>query len=343
MSISLQSPGRMWCRLSGSLSPRTTNQIFVVLVRLAVLSEEHCELVTPLVPNIIRTHVLLRPWPATGSTPPPSAEALALMAELILSSRRCATALVDQGIIEPLLKFPLTLTWDDGSSMPLSHQSIRIISSLARYGLATSIARSGSEPLDRLRQWLTTAHAPDIKSAYFDLLRNWIVCATDPHKTTPEHDLTWAQVSALGWADDVMELLGPVAEKKNYAELGELVSGLGVICAWVEGSEINGVDKGSGEKKTVVEAFARLAIVENININWVEDNEGFEAIMASLLRLHHLTGNILPADMINDYYSIYCGSLLRTLLSMLTRQLRSESPSIPSRLSNRVQNQLCWK
>jgi hypothetical protein len=217
-----------------SLSPRTTNQILLVLMRLAALSEEHCELVTPLLPDIIRTHVLLRPWPATNASIPPSSGALALMAELIISSRRCATALVDQGIIEPLLKFPLTLTWDDTAlGMNLTLQTLRIFASLARYGLATSIARSGSEPLDRLRQWLTTAHAPEIKSAYFDLLRNWIVCATDPHKTTPEHDLTWAQVSALGWAEDVIQMLGPIAAKKSHAEVGAMVSGLGVVTAWV--------------------------------------------------------------------------------------------------------------
>lgn len=313
-----------------SLSPRTTNQIILVLMRLAVLSEEHCELVTPLLPDIIRTHILLRPWPATNASIPPSSGALALMGELIVSSRRCASALVDQGIIEPLLKFPLTLTWDDTAlGMNLTLQTLRILASLARYGLATSIARSGSEPLDRLRQWLTFAHAPEIKSAYFDLLRNWIVCATDPHKTTPEHDLTWAQVSALGWAEDVIEMLGPIAAKKSHAKVGAMIRGLGVVTAWVEGSEINGVDKGSGEKKGIVEAFKRLEIIQNVSKQFKDDKEGYEAIMAQFVKLNFLTGEILPEGTIKDLLDRQ-DTLQNPLLRYNLLRLAQREPTIVS-------------
>jgi len=275
-----------------SLSPRTTTQMIRILRRLAVLSEEHCELVTPLLPVMVRTHVLLRPYPVTPSSTPPSTEVLAQLCDLIRSSRRCATALVDQGIIEPLLKFPLTLTWDNTSlGQDLTEVSLVIIASLARYGLATSIARSGAEPLDRLRQWLSTNDAPQIKIAYFDLVRNWIVCSIDPHKTTPEHHLTWAQVSAMGWVEDILGMLEAIVGRKGWDELS---SALGVVVAWVQGSEVNGVDKGSAEKRNITEALKASRVVEAVLAD-IGDS-GIEAVLAHLVNLHLLTGDVLNAD-----------------------------------------------
>jgi hypothetical protein len=274
-----------------SLSPRTTTQMIRIFRRLALFTEEHCELVTPLLPVMVRTHVLLRPWPSTETSIPPSTEVLALLRDLVQSSRRCAAALVDQNIVEPLLKFPLTLTWDDTPlGQDLTQLSLNIIASLARYGLSTSIAKSGAEPLDRLRQYLTT-HKSSNKTAYFDLIRNWIVCSTDPHKTTPEHDLTWAQVAAMSWTEDVMGMLRAVVEKKDWAQLS---SGLGVVVAWVEGSEVNGVDRGSAEKQSVCEALKGSGIVEAIMGNTGESS--IEPALAHLVTLHLLLGGILSEE-----------------------------------------------
>jgi len=274
-----------------SLSPRTTTQMIRILRRLAVFTEEHCELVTPLLPVMVRRHVLLRPWPSTETSTPPSTEVLALLRDLIHSSRRCAGALVDQNIVEPLLKFPLTLTWDDTPlGQDLTQLSLEIIASLARYGLATSIAKSGAEPLDRLRQYLTT-HESGIKTAYFDLIRNWIVCSTDPHKTTPEHDLTWAQVAAMSWVEDGMGMLGAIAEKKDWVQL---TSGLGVVVAWVEGSEVNGVDKGSGEKNSVREALGESGVVEAV-VGKIGESS-IEPALAHLVTIHLLIGDILSEE-----------------------------------------------
>jgi hypothetical protein len=300
-----------------SLSPRTTTQMIRILRRLAVFSEEHCELVTPLLPVMVRTHVLLRPYPVTPSSIPPSTEVPALLCDLIQSSRRCASALVDQGIIEPLLKFPLTLTWDGTSlGQDLTCISLVIIASLARYGLATSIARSGAEPLDRLRQWLAVNDAPLIKIAYFDLVRNWVVCSIDPHKTTPEHDLTWAQVSAMGWVEDVLAMIGGITERKGWVEM---TSALGVVVAWVQGSEVNGIDKGSGGKRSVCEALRTLSVVEAVLADL--GDSGVEPVLAHLVNLHLLTGDVMSdATLVKIRQTTFTDPSLRYNLLRLSLQ-----------------------
>ena len=311
-----------------SLSPRTTTQILRVMRRLAVLSEEHCELVTPLVPEIIRSHVLLRPWPSTPTSTLPSVEALALLADLIVSSRRCAAALVDQGIIESLLKFPLTLTWDDTAlGRELTQKSLPIISSLARYGLATATAKSGGEPLDQLRTWLQTSHAPEITIEYMDLLRTWTICATDPHKTTPEHDLTWAQVSALGWIDDV---LGFIKQSLAESRWDELASELGYVVAWLEGAEINEVEKGSEEKRKVLENLEAFKVVDNVLTRTeTADREVPASVIAQLTRIHLLTGSLFSSEHIKTVVERYSSStdpILRyQLLQLPTQDSTSES------------------
>jgi hypothetical protein len=305
-----------------SLSPRTTTQMIRILRRLAVFTEEHCELVTPLLPVMVRTHVLLRPWPSTDTSIPPSTEVLALLRDLIQSSRRCAVALVDQNIIEPLLKFPLTLTWDDTPfGQDLTQVTLEIIASLARYGLATSIAKSGAEPLDRLRQYLTT-HGSSNKIAYFDLIRNWIVCSTDPHKTTPEHDLTWAQVAAMSWVEDVMGMFKTIVERKDWAQLS---SGLGVVVAWVEGSEVNGVDKGSAEKNSVREALRASGVVEAVLGEIGESN--VESALAHLVTLHLLLGDILREEQLDTLrrQKTFKDPLLRYTILLLA--LRDQKPT----------------
>lgn len=270
-----------------ALAPRTATQILRILRRLAVLTEEHCELVTPLLPEMVRSQVVLRPWPATGTSIHPSTEVLALLRDLIVSSRRCAAALVEQGIIESLLRFPLTLTWDDSQlGRELSRLTIDIIGSMARYGLATSIARSGAEPLDRLREWLKTANDGDLAVEYLHLIRTWTVCATDPHKTTPEHDLTWAQVSAMGWTDDVLVLVSRYQQEERWAEL---VAALEYLAAWLGGAEINEVERGADQKRHVQSQLREAKVTTVLSLRSGPSHR----VVGQILRLHTISRDLL--------------------------------------------------
>ena len=303
-----------------SLAPRTTTQILRIMRRLAVLSDEHCELVTPLIPEIIRSHVLLRQWPSTSQSTEPSIEALDLMNDTIVSSRRCAAALVDQGIIESLLKFPLTLTWDDTLlGRELTQRTLVILGSLARYGLATSIAKSGAEALDRLRTWLKTSHTSPIVTEYMSLLRAWTVCATDPHKTTPEHDLTWAQVSAMGWIDDATGFTKTSSEKSSWEELA---SGLAYVAVWLEGAEVNEVEKGAEEKSKVLESLQAINLVDSV-LGRVQmlDDAASTSVIAQLMRIHALTGSLFSTTQVQTVVERFSSStdpLLRYRLLSLS-------------------------
>lgn len=318
-----------------ALSPRTTTQILRILRRLAVMSEEHCELVTPLLPEMVRSHVVLRAWPTTETSISPSTEVLALMSDIIVSSRQCAAALVDQGIIEPLLKFPLTLTWDDTPlGRELSRQSIGIIASMARYGLATSIAKSGAEPLDRLRDWLAQVSYADISVEYLHLLRTWTVCATDPHRTTPEHDLTWAQVSAMGWTDDVLAMMRRHIQDERWEDLA---AALDYLAAWLEGSEVNEVEKGAEQKQKIRAQLQEAGAIETVlKLSAKSSIDPSSACWAGqIFRIHSIVGDLLSTQQVQlafDRYRRTTDPVLRYWLLRVVRQTRGDSDIELSRL-----------
>ncbi|OCF56104.1 hypothetical protein L486_06045 [Kwoniella mangroviensis CBS 10435] len=258
--------------IEDGLSTITIWQILRMLRRATYTSKDLCEVICPIISSIIKVQVVAKPWPPTTTTTTsslnrsyPSIEALRLLRDMIVSSRECAEDLVNQGIFEGILKFVVTATWDDEQSnseytsysLQLALEVLQIFTSLGKYGLASNTLTSSSELWTLLGKWVkNTVNKPDLikgekrlSEGHLKLLEIWITCAIDPHRTTPEHDLTWAQVSAMNYQDEALSIL---QSSKDY---DILAAGLELLGAWIKGAKINGVRGGEEEKGSLLEAL----------------------------------------------------------------------------------------
>ncbi|KAI6117864.1 hypothetical protein EDD16DRAFT_1519882 [Pisolithus croceorrhizus] len=111
---------------------------------------------------------------------------------------------------------------------------------LACYGLYSHIATSTSLYFSALGSYvlsppsLSQKTLSQLRTAWASLLEAWVVCAIDPHATTPPHEILWNQVTAWGWDSE-----GAVWD---------------VDASWLEGASINGVKGGKEEREKVLEA-----------------------------------------------------------------------------------------
>lgn len=228
------------------LPPASTYQLVQILRRALHHSQDTAELITSLVPALVEARVLACPWPI-NSTAPPSLEVLRMLRETVESSRTCAEIVVNKDILSPLLRFLVPSTWTTDLALghQLARETLRIFSALARYGLAVSIVTSATDIIRSLGDWVkqhcgTTNSSSEAKSvviAYCECLTIWTVCAIDPHKTTPDHALTWTQASGLGWVDEAIDLGQAICVQKGRWQ--ELASILAFINAYVAGAKIN--------------------------------------------------------------------------------------------------------
>ena len=234
-------------------------QLLAVLQRLAMHSNAIADAIsaTPsLVANVLRVFILM-PIPPSDNSPFPVPAAIHLLTTLASASRVSASRLLDPA--DALLRF-LTST-PASSPYPLSLatdlliQTLNLYTTFARYGLYAHIATTAAEPLARLSSYILAPECDSrpLLSSYVSLLAAWITCASDPHQTTPPHDILWSQVSGWGWMSD----LAPVAHKltQETPDWGTWTSLWNMEAAWLEGARHNGVRGGAGERET---SIARL-------------------------------------------------------------------------------------
>ncbi|WVO15366.1 hypothetical protein L204_103022 [Cryptococcus depauperatus] len=313
--------------------PTTIHQLILILRRAVLLSVEHCETISPIIPVIIQHHVVRKPWPSNDGSKP-NIEALRLLRDITSSSRACAEDLLSQGVYETTLKFIITSIWDDGISIvkqysqELALEVFRTYTALGRYGLSASIVTSSSEIWRRFGAWaykhcISDAHSltldDNLVGAYLDLLSAWIMCAIDPHKTTPEHDITWAQVVALGWVDDALNIIKVVTEKNKRKLV--LVKTLNLIVSWVEGARVNGVKGGEEEKKNILDGLRAIGVDTSLNIT---DSGRYDiAAWEALVRLHRWlapVGRLLSQDALNSLNGFFLISPVASKRSVIYLQ-----------------------
>ncbi|WWD06966.1 hypothetical protein V865_005063 [Kwoniella europaea PYCC6329] len=292
--------------IEDGLSIITIWQLVRILRRTTYISKDLCEVICPIISSIIKVQVVAKPWPPMTTTTSslnrsyPSIEALRLLRDMIVSSRECAEDLVNQGIFEGILKFVVTATWDDEQSnseytsysLQLALEVLKIFTSLGKYGLASNTLTSSSELWIYLGKWVkntvnkqdSTEEETKLSEGYFKLLEIWITCAIDPHRTTPEHDLTWAQVSAMNYQDEALSIL---QFSKDY---DVLASSLEMLGAWVKGVKINGVRGGEEEKGSLFQGLKETPLESLVLEIAQKDNCGRsdERLLAAAVQVHRL-------------------------------------------------------
>lgn len=262
------------------LSAASVAQIIRILELGATSSIATANEVCRLVPNLIQSHVSQAPWPpspASRGMDPPSVEAIGLLRACVESSRASAEACIatNVNVVEPLLRFVLVATWDqeDGEdanyTRALATETMSVLAALGAYGLAASTAISSHEVWaamgDRvnkdIRGGTDAADSSDsagFADAYFSLLETWTVCATDPHKTTPEHDVTWSAISALDWVDPALQYMQTAMSLDVPADTS-LAGPLRYLAAWMDGVAVNSVDGAETAREGVQRALDRMA------------------------------------------------------------------------------------
>ncbi|GFZ47259.1 hypothetical protein JCM24511_05002 [Saitozyma sp. JCM 24511] len=317
------------------LPPISVQQVARILRRAATFSQDLADAVCPIVPNLVKTHVCQVSWPPRqgGSQgQAPSVEVLRLLRDVVVSSRACAEAIKPAGILEPLLKFVVTVTWSaDGvrssneTGLELATETLRLFLALGRYGMSSNFATSAQDLWTRLSTHISSLLARDrsrsekeLVEVYWDLLGVWTICAIDPHRTTPEHDLTWAQISARGWADDAIAAVGALMRREEFG--GELGAVLGMLSAWAVGLGVNGVAGGVEERQSLAKALRVTGLNEALKASILDGKPGWDKAVYAAVRLHNL-------------FSSGSGSVLDSTLleSLIQRNLDSPAAAAPFR------------
>lgn len=241
---------------TGAQPAETLSKLLAVLHRLAQHTNDIANAIVSsagLVANVVQ-RFLLTPIPPTDTSPLPVPFALQLLSTLASASRANASALLDPA--DALLRFVTTLP--PTSPYPLAianallNGTLRLYTVFASYGLYSHIATTASEHFAKLGRYVLSdeCKSRQLREAWLGLLEAWMVCARDPHRTTPGHEILWSQVVGWGWGHDVLEMRARLTENNGivWTALWRAAA------AWLEGAKINGVKGGESEREVVLNA-----------------------------------------------------------------------------------------
>ena len=243
-----------------TISTESLSQLLEVLYRLAQHSNETANTIvtTPnLIANLFRTFILT-PIPPTDSSPPPNHFALLLLRLLVRASRSNASALVEP--TDSLLRFVTPLPPSSPYPLPLANSlltgTLNLYAALASYGMYSQIATTASSQFAGLHRYILSpacASMP-LRLSWLTLVEAWVVCATDPHQTTPSHEILWSQIAAWSWGPDILRF----RDQLNAQDDLQLWSHFWrCLSAWLEGAQLNGVSGGEIERLSVIEVTRR--------------------------------------------------------------------------------------
>ncbi|KAI0365346.1 hypothetical protein BV20DRAFT_1125033 [Pilatotrama ljubarskyi] len=241
----------------GELPQESLLQLLEVLHRLAQHSNSNATAIVStkgLVANTFQ-RFLLTPIPPKEDSPLPVPFALTFLRTVALSSRENAAALVDPA--DSLLRFVISLPLASHFPRPLAtvllSASLRLYSALGSYGLYAHVATTAQEHFMQLNRFVVSpeCQSQDLRCAWLQLLETWIVCAQDPHRTTPSHEILWSQVAGWGWAEDILGLRAMLSDPTQEAWARVWAA----TAAFLEGAKINGLRGGEEERATVLAAM----------------------------------------------------------------------------------------
>ncbi|KZT57218.1 hypothetical protein CALCODRAFT_508919 [Calocera cornea HHB12733] len=158
----------------------------------------------------------------------------------------------------------------------LMAETLHFYATLGRYGLGCKVALTAQEFMPALVTYLDSSLSEGditpsfarLAETFFQVREIWTICAIDPHKTSPPHELIWSQIEAFGWVDDLLHLAENIP-----AEQDTIWAGLwNATAAYTEGATINGANKGQEEKKKVMDGLQDI----------IQDGHGRSAIDSAL-------------------------------------------------------------
>ncbi|KAF9813221.1 hypothetical protein IEO21_05707 [Rhodonia placenta] len=314
---------------TAALPAESLSQLLAILHRLAQHSNRIAGMIVTtdgLVRGIIQTF-LLTPIPPTEQSRLPDPFALRVLATLALASRDNASTLL--GPTDALLRFVITTPPTSPFPLPLASAllagTLRVYAALALYGLYAHIATTAAEHLAQIGRFVFSeaCQSRQLREAWLGLLETWMVCARDPHRTTPSHEILWSQVVSWGWGVDVLEMRVRLTEQDDRL----WASMWSTEAAWLEGAKVNGVRGGESERESAIEAL-RDGFRDGPEMRVVQ--RAGQSLSGSLgrLRCNALRTEDVPLLQELARHSRTLAAVLRLWLSCLAPQLAG-SPETP--------------
>jgi hypothetical protein len=228
-------------------------QMLAILQRLAMHSNAIADIITDtpsLIANLLRTFILT-PIPPLANSPPPVPDAIRLLNTLASASRQSASKLLDpsSALLRFLISSPTSSPYLPPLATSLLTRTLQLYITFARYGLHAHTATIAAEPLACLASYIISPECDSrpLLTAYMTLLGVWTTCASDPHQTTPPHEILWSQISGWGWIANL-----PIIARKftqESADWGSWTALWNAEAAWLEGVRHNGVRGGADERE----------------------------------------------------------------------------------------------
>ncbi|KAH9480658.1 RNA polymerase II-associated protein 1 [Psilocybe cubensis] len=244
----------------GGVPPESASQLLSILHR---LTQENSTIATSIVttPKLLSTILqtfLLTPIPHqdSSSSTLPDPIALQFFNTLALSSRSNAEEI--EKLADSLLRFVVFSSFDSpyppALAMSLLIFTLRLYKVLASYGLYSHIAGTAVEQLAHIEQFVISeaCNSTELTVAWANLVEAWTVCATDPHQTTPPHDILWTQVVGWNWNVGISELQERLEARETDWPMW--TASWQAQAAWLEGSKINAIKGGEAERVELMES-----------------------------------------------------------------------------------------
>ncbi|KAF8635942.1 hypothetical protein AX15_000113 [Amanita polypyramis BW_CC] len=244
----------------GSVTPESLVQLLAILHRLAQQSNgvaSRIVMTAKLIPDLVKIH-LTTPVPLPNSSSYPDPDAIDLLTTIALASRSNAEALVEYG--DALLRFVTLLPEDSpfptSLTMSLLTSTLRFYTTLGSYGFYAHIASTAMVQLMELEHFINSPKSFSRKlcTTWADLLSIWTICAVDPHRTSPPHEILWSQVTGFGWHAVILELRNKVDVHEHDREVWGAV--WRAETAWLMGCRLNAV-RGGQEERAICSAHVR--------------------------------------------------------------------------------------
>ena len=234
-------------------------QLLAILQRLAMHSNAIADRITDtpsLVVNLLRAFILT-PIPPLANSPPPVPDAIRLLNTLASASRVSASRLLDpaSALLRFLVSSPTLSPYPPPLATSLLTHTLQLYTTFACYGLHAHTATIAAEPLARLASHIISPECDSrpLLTAYITLIGVWTTCASDPHQTTPPHEILWSQISGWDWISNLPILARKFTQEST--DWGSWTALWNTEAAWLEGARHNGVRGGAEEREL---SLARL-------------------------------------------------------------------------------------
>ncbi|GHJ89922.1 hypothetical protein NliqN6_6324 [Naganishia liquefaciens] len=270
------------------LTETSIRQLLAVLLALCYHSFDAADAIAGISSTLIRSFVTSLEWPVPAeemTNASIAVQTLRINLACAMTSRSGAKAQLQASCYDQFLRFLAIPPWraNEGATSKtimfrITGLVMRIFESVARYGLNGSLLSTAPELWLFVGQWtgrLTASASIDelaLASAYFDLLRVWVISATDPHSMEKEHDLVWTQVGGLEWAEEALHVLGADFVRDPFKSGSSSRKDLGIakleqsavelLAAWTAGVTKNTL-RGGAEAKDALKKGLPVDFAEN--------------------------------------------------------------------------------